>query len=295
MAGVTHSLPTASPSLGSGGYEQTVARIREVVQALLPATATVLVVSKGDGHLLRLGGRRGWHFPQMENGEYAGHHPGSSEEAIEQLERLRNAGANYLLFPSTAFWWFGHYESLARHLTERYELVLSSPDTCVIFALDGHVAGNGVGDAPMDRYRQSVEQVRDLVETVLPDDASVLVISRGDDRLVELDGRRARHFPQDATGGHRASHPANAEEAILELEKLREHGAEFLVVPATESWWLDHYGGFRRHLETRNRLVLDQRYVCTIYELEPKLQRAEAIESRGRPLWQKLRRLWRGA
>ena len=44
----------------------------------MPLEATVMVVSKGDDELLKLGGRRALHFPQNEAGEYAGHYPADS-------------------------------------------------------------------------------------------------------------------------------------------------------------------------------------------------------------------------
>jgi len=40
---------------------------------------------------------------------YAGYCPRGSYEAIAQLEGLRAKGAQYLLFPQTAFWWIDHY------------------------------------------------------------------------------------------------------------------------------------------------------------------------------------------
>ena len=53
----------------------------------------MLVVSNGDDELLELGAeRRGWHFPQMEDGTYAGYHPADSAEAIAHCEALRGAG-----------------------------------------------------------------------------------------------------------------------------------------------------------------------------------------------------------
>ena len=75
-------------------YRDLVERIREIVDRELPSDATVLVVSSGDDELLKLGAnRRGWHFPQMEDGTYAGYHPGDSAEAIAHLEALREKGA----------------------------------------------------------------------------------------------------------------------------------------------------------------------------------------------------------
>ena len=112
-------------------------RIRRVVAEMVPADATVLVVSRGDEDLLRLYGRRAWHFPRSESGGYAGHHPGDSEEAIAQLEALRAQGADHLLFPQTGLWWLDHYDELRRHLEGSYRTRFSEPATCVIYELRG--------------------------------------------------------------------------------------------------------------------------------------------------------------
>jgi hypothetical protein len=116
-------------------YPRLVGHIREVVKALLPAEATVVVVSKGDEELLRLGGRRrGWHFPQNEDGVYAGYHPVDSAEAISQLEELRSRGADFLLFPETAFWWLEHYGEFKQHLDDAgYQRIWS--EGCIIHQL----------------------------------------------------------------------------------------------------------------------------------------------------------------
>ena len=52
----------------------------------------------------------------MKDGTYAGYHPGTSEEAIEHLEAVRERGAEYILFPQTAFWWLDFYPGLLEHL-----------------------------------------------------------------------------------------------------------------------------------------------------------------------------------
>jgi len=39
--------------------------------------------------LIDFDGRTGLHFPQVENGVYAGHHPADGDEAIAHLEQLR--------------------------------------------------------------------------------------------------------------------------------------------------------------------------------------------------------------
>ncbi len=115
-------------------YQRLIQRIREVVHTALPSEATVIVVSRGDEELLKLEGRRGWHFPQTEEGVYAGDHPASSAEAIAHLEELRAKGAEFLLFPETAFWWLEHYEEFKQHLDSRYRCIRSG-EACVIYEL----------------------------------------------------------------------------------------------------------------------------------------------------------------
>jgi len=114
-------------------------------------------------------------------------------------------------------------------------------------------------------YRRLVEGVRAAVEETIPDDAEVLVVSRGDRDLVALGGRAAGHFPQAADGRYLGHHPHDSAEAIARLEHLREDGATYLVLPATSYWWLDHYRRFADHL--RGHYPLTDRGVCTIFRL----------------------------
>jgi GT2 family glycosyltransferase/glycosyltransferase involved in cell wall biosynthesis len=110
-------------------------RFRWTVPRLLPAQATVLVVSKGDSSLLDLPGLRTWHFPQTEHGVYAGHHPLDSQEAINHLEALRAKGADYLVFPATAHWWLDYYTGFKEHLETQYRVLARQDETFLIFSL----------------------------------------------------------------------------------------------------------------------------------------------------------------
>lgn len=112
-----------------------IARARSVVEELVPIEGTVLVVSKGDGELLELGGRAGWHFPQTGGGMYAGFHPIDSEAAIDELARLQARGAGYLLIPHPSMWWLDHYQGLRLHLERAGTLLRSEPDACALYAL----------------------------------------------------------------------------------------------------------------------------------------------------------------
>ena len=117
------------------------------------------------------------------------------------------------------------------------------------------------------QYEQLILRVRGLVEATLPKGALALVVSKGDERLLAFDGRRAWHFLRNEQGVYAGHHPADSASAIEALDRWRAEGAAFLVIPQMAFWWLDHYAGFREHLERRGRLVVrDDRTAC-IYAL----------------------------
>jgi hypothetical protein len=264
-------LTTASTEFGPAEYEELVGRVRSAVRSVLPVSCTVAVVSKGDDALLELDERKAWHFPRNSDGEYVGHHPYDSREAIGYLEELRAEGADYLLMPSTSFWWFSYYKDLAKHLLDHYQLRYQDERTCVIFSLSKGAAarsepGHDVRSA-QTHYNLLVDEIQDLAAAVLPPDAAVAVVSRGDAKLLELGVGRGIHFPPSSDGEYSAPWPPDSEQATLELEMTRGGGAEYFLIPETEYWCLDYYPGLRHHLESRHRLVLRQQHVCTIYEL----------------------------
>jgi GT2 family glycosyltransferase len=116
-------------------------------------------------------------------------------------------------------------------------------------------------------YRRLVEQVRVAVERHVPSGKRVLVVSRGDRDLVSLEGVEGAHFPQGPEGRYLGHHPHDSGDALAHLEELRRRGADYLVIPATSSWWLDHYEDFGEHL--RSRCAATELGFCTIYELTP--------------------------
>ena len=116
-------------------YEALRKALQESVHRHVPAGARVLVVSKGDRALLELGDRQAEHFPQTPKGLYAGHHPADGATAVAHLEMLRSKGAEYLVFPSTSFWWLDHYHELRNHLDTQARLIAQPPGICKIFQL----------------------------------------------------------------------------------------------------------------------------------------------------------------
>lgn len=115
-------------------YQQLIEQIRALVTAILPSTAVVIVATKGDEELLKLGRCIGWHFPQNEKGVYAGHHLQNSEAAVAHLEALRAKGGNFFLLPNTAFWWLDYYEAYFHHLDRHYPRIWSD-ENCIIYQL----------------------------------------------------------------------------------------------------------------------------------------------------------------
>ncbi len=131
------------------------------------------------------------------------------------------------------------------------------------------------------RYQELTREIHEAVEGCIPRDATVLVISKGDPELLKQGGRRAWHFPRTTAGEYAGFHPANSEDAIAHLEDLRTKGGEFLLLPATSFWWLEHYADFRRHLESHYRTVADIKDVCMIVDVRAQLAPPETAEGVG--------------
>jgi len=111
-------------------YAELVDHVRERLAEIVPPGGTVLVLSYGDPDLLAVEGRRAWHFPRDDRGEWAGFNPADSAEAIARLEALRQEGARYLAVPRPAFWWLDFYEGFTRRLDGA---VLHRDESLVVF------------------------------------------------------------------------------------------------------------------------------------------------------------------
>jgi spore maturation protein CgeB/SAM-dependent methyltransferase len=123
-------------------------------------------------------------------------------------------------------------------------------------------------EARWERERAQ-RRLREFARSVLPEGVQVLVVSKGDDDLLRLEGRYGRHFPQGPGGVYAGYHPENSRDAIAHLEALRAQGAGYLLIPASSWWWLEFYADFRRHLESQFRCWAYEEGVCVIYQLEP--------------------------
>ncbi|HXR61353.1 MAG TPA: hypothetical protein VN732_08510 [Solirubrobacterales bacterium] len=141
-----------------------------VVQDATPPEAVVAVVSKGDPRLVELEERTGLHFPADAEGRYAGYYPRTGEEAIAQLEAARNAGAEYLCLPATAFWWLEHYAGLAAWLGVHCRVAAEDRQTCIVYDLLRSPQETAADGSAPDR------QLRALVAAILPADAVLFTV-----------------------------------------------------------------------------------------------------------------------
>jgi glycosyltransferase involved in cell wall biosynthesis len=118
----------------------------------------------------------------------------------------------------------------------------------------------------VDGYQGLIGDIRAGAARLIPPHAVVAVVSRGDEALLDLDGRTAWHFPEARPGVYSGYHPADSDAAVAALEAARDRGAQFLLLPGTAYWWLQHYGGFADHLDARYSCAWRDAS-CAIYDL----------------------------
>ena len=109
-------------------------------------------------------------------------------------------------------------------------------------------------------------RIQGWVQDAVPAEEATVVVSRGDEALLQLGARSALHFPRLPDGRYAGHHPADSDDAIRQLEELRAQGAGYLVLPNTAFWWLDYYEGFARHLQENYDTVVSNDD-CRIYRL----------------------------
>lgn len=124
--------PSPTPAVRDEVFHR---RLRRLVEAVTPAGAAILVVSRGDESLLRFRGRSGAHFPQLEAGTWAGFYPPDGNEAVAHLRELTEQGASHLLFPQPALWWLEHYPELRAHLERTARLAACDLELGVLWDL----------------------------------------------------------------------------------------------------------------------------------------------------------------
>ena len=239
-------------------YQHLVQRVQAAVDRVVPAGSTVLVASKGDPALLMLGPRTGWHFPRAVDGQYAGHHPADSNDAIARFDFQRGLGARYLVIPSTSGWWFAHYPEFIAHVRSCGRPLFEDAAVASIFELSPRPAAAPAAQPIAGGPGLAAQQLLGLLEAVLPVTATIAFVIDGGSDVVKHSRRPAFVFlDTDA--------PAiDQDAAIAEMHELT---AEFLVVPTASQDWMTAHARLAGHVDKSFALVTDQRNVCRIYDL----------------------------
>ncbi len=116
-------------------------------------------------------------------------------------------------------------------------------------------------------YRRLKRRLRRFAAEALPEGAQVAVLTRGDEQLLDLPGVVAGHYPRDPAGGYAGFYPADGTAAVANLEWARANGADYLLFPATATWWLEAFPRLARHLRRRYRVVAREDDVGVVYGL----------------------------
>jgi hypothetical protein len=251
-----------APRLSPVEYEQLISGIREVVHRVVPLNATVLVASKGDEELVRLGTRPALHFPRDDDGRYAGYHPADSEAAIEMLEKQRGKGAEYFMLPATSFWWLEYYDRFKKYLEERYQVVESN-EHCWIAKLSESLEldDDTSFSAETPRAPDHTHPLQEVVAALLPSDARIALLAATPAEGAAPEGQATWLMPQRPQ--------ADSNHVIESIQSLEASGIQFIVIPASAFEWLDEHPEVAQRLRTRHRFVTRQEHLCEIYELEP--------------------------
>lgn len=121
-----------------------------------------------------------------------------------------------------------------------------------------------------DAYNLIIPRIHEAIRSCIPAGDRILIVSKGDGRLLALDGYLTGHFPQADGGSYAGHHPGSGTEALEHLKSLQASGNEFLVFPATSFWWLDYYAELNHHL-VGNGECLHNDDCCQIYRLRRTL------------------------
>lgn len=111
----------------------------------------------------------------------------------------------------------------------------------------------------------------------VPADARIAVLSDGEKRFLDLNGRQAWHFPQTEEGAPTIGAPHSASEILASLERLRQIGCNYLLVPFPQYWWLDHSPGFTAYLSRECQLIASKDEVGKLFALKASAHTGQGI------------------
>ncbi len=129
----THSQPLSGPPPSAQWYLQLESAIADL-RRFVPETASLILVNDDEwgGRTAQLAPRRVLPFLER-NATYWGK-PVDDANAIEELARMRRAGATHIAIAWNSFWWLEHYAKFVAHVTQSSRCVLRN-ERVIIFEL----------------------------------------------------------------------------------------------------------------------------------------------------------------
>ena len=113
------------------------AAIRDTLMLIPPGETFILVDEDQWGVREVFASRRPIPFLERD-GRYWGAPP-DDDAAVQELERLRLSGANFMVFGWPAFWWLEHYAGFRQHLRSTFQCIMQN-DHLVVFDLRPSIA-----------------------------------------------------------------------------------------------------------------------------------------------------------
>ena len=107
------------------------------------------------------------------------------------------------------------------------------------------------------RWAQALELAIHEIHESIPKGATFILVN--DDQWGDQTGalKDYRVLPFLERGGNYWGPPTDDENALVELERLRQSGASHVVVAWPSFWWLDHYLRMRQHLRASCTAILE--------------------------------------
>jgi O-methyltransferase len=93
------------------------------------------------------------------------------------------------------------------------------------------------------------------IERLIPAGESLILVDQEQFGASIVAGRRVIPFLEK--DGNYWGPPADDEQAVRELERLRQAGARYIIFAGNVSWWLEYYSGLREYLRSNFRLIGD--------------------------------------
>jgi hypothetical protein len=124
--------PDQGPWRANGWWHQIDGGLRGITAIVPPGDSLILVDQDSWGCGPVIAGRRRIPFLEREGGDWG--EPGDDATAIDELQRLREAGANFMVFVQPALWWLDYYSGLHDYLRSNFRCALEN-DALVAFDL----------------------------------------------------------------------------------------------------------------------------------------------------------------